>query len=143
MQLIFLAHFGFFVVFYEELLGWALVFSFVLRDWANWDPAAGGFVELPNARLRMLGTVCVGPRGFHALLTDVQRLFQPKPLWDSSLFQLLCDPCMEITAAHWEAVSVLCFAWGSRLLWGRRNRKEGEFSVGLFLFPPKLRKKIN
>lgn len=58
-------------------------------------------------------------------------------------FQLLCDPCMEITAAHLEAVSVLCFAWGSRLLWGRRNRKEGEFSVGLFIFPPKLRKKKN
>lgn len=64
----------------------------MLRDWANWDPAAGGFVELPNARLRMLGTVCVGPRGFHALLTDVQRLFQPKPLWDSSLFNFSVIP---------------------------------------------------
>lgn len=48
-------------------------------------------------------------------LGDAQRFFQAKPLWDSSLSQLLCDPCMEITAAHLEAASVLCFAWGAQL----------------------------
>lgn len=38
----------------------------MLRDWGNWEPAAvaGGFVELSNARLRILGMICVDPRGF-------------------------------------------------------------------------------
>lgn len=47
--------------------------------------------------------------------------------------QLLRDACVEIVAAcseKSEAVSVfLRFTWATRLLWGRRNTKQGKFSI--------------